>query len=468
MNYIPVLTIAGSDSSGGAGIQADIKTLSSLGCYAASAITAITVQNTLGVSAVHAVPSEIVAGQIKTVMDDIHPKVIKIGMVNDAATIHAIAETLKGYRTEIQHLVIDPVMVATSGSPLMQPDALDTFKQELLPLATLLTPNLPEMEQLHNCKIQSAMLVKGGHAEGKEKIDILYAADGTKLATYTAPSIDTRNTHGTGCTLSSAIAAFLARGYDLQEAIDKAKEWLTQAIQAGADIHIGEGHGPVCHFFQPEKMIVKKPWSRLQFITHHNNRYSYLEGALTALEGGCWWIQLRMKEASDDEVREVANQLLPACRERGATFILDDRVLLAKELHADGVHLGKNDMPVNEARRLLGERCIIGGTANTFEDIQRLDSQGADYIGCGPFRFTKTKEKLAPTLGIEGYQYLMTQMREHGIHLPVVAIGGITLADVPAIMQTGVQGIAVSGAILDAVNPVETTKQFLNHSTHEQ
>lgn len=201
---------------------------------------------------------------------------------------------------------------------------------------------------------------------------------------------------------------------------------------------------------------------QIQFITHRNDRYGYVDGARMALEGGCKWIQLRMKGASDEEVAEAAAQIQPLCREHEAVFLLDDRVELAKRLKADGVHLGKNDMPVSEARALLGEEFIIGGTANTFEDIQRLASQGADYIGCGPFRFTTTKEKLAPVLGLEGYRRIVEQMEEQGTDLPIVAIGGITFDDIPAIMQTGVDGIAVSGAILNADNPVEEMKRMLN------
>lgn len=201
---------------------------------------------------------------------------------------------------------------------------------------------------------------------------------------------------------------------------------------------------------------------QIQFITHSNDRYGYVDGARMALEGGCKWIQLRMKGASDEDVEEAAAQIQPLCREHEAVFLLDDRVELAKKLKADGVHLGKNDMPVSEARALLGEEFIIGGTANTFEDIERLASQGADYIGCGPFRFTTTKEKLAPVLGLEGYRRIVAQMEEHGTALPIVAIGGITFDDIPAIMQTGVDGIAISGAILNADNPVEEMKRMLN------
>ena len=200
----------------------------------------------------------------------------------------------------------------------------------------------------------------------------------------------------------------------------------------------------------------------IQFITHQNDCIGYAEGAKMALEGGCKWIQLRMKDATDDEVRSVAAEIQPLCKQNEAIFLLDDRVELARELHADGVHLGKNDMPVDEARRVLGEEFIIGGTANTFEDIERLASQGADYIGCGPFRFTTTKKNLAPVLGLEGYRDIIEKMRRAGIDIPVVAIGGITAADIDDILATGVKGIAVSGSVLTAENPVAMMRTLIN------
>ena len=199
----------------------------------------------------------------------------------------------------------------------------------------------------------------------------------------------------------------------------------------------------------------------IQFITHNTGSIGYVEGARMALEGGCKWIQLRMKDASDDEVRKAAAEIQPMCKEHEAVFLLDDRVKLAKELHADGVHLGKNDMPIDEARRILGEEYIIGGTANTFEDIQRIAAQGADYIGCGPFRFTTTKKNLAPVLGIEGYRDIIAKMRNAGINIPMVAIGGITPDDIDEILATGVQGIAVSGTVLNADDPVAMMKSLL-------
>ena len=199
----------------------------------------------------------------------------------------------------------------------------------------------------------------------------------------------------------------------------------------------------------------------IQFITHETETVGYVEGARMALEGGFRWIQLRMKDASDDEVRKAAAEIQPMCKAHDAIFLLDDRVELAKELKADGVHLGKNDMPVDEARRVLGEEFIIGGTANTFDDIERLSRQGADYIGCGPFRFTTTKKNLAPVIGIEGYRDIIEKMEAAGIDLPVVAIGGITADDIDDILATGVRGIAVSGTVLRAENPVAMMKQII-------
>lgn len=198
----------------------------------------------------------------------------------------------------------------------------------------------------------------------------------------------------------------------------------------------------------------------IQFITHQNERFGYADGARMALEGGCRWIQLRMKDATDEEFLPVAHEIRRLCTEYGARFILDDRVNLVKSTGADGVHLGRNDMPADEARGILGTHYIIGGTANTFDDIQRLARMGADYIGCGPFRFTTTKKNLSPTLGLDGYRTLTRQMAEAGIELPIVAIGGITASDIDSIMQTGVTGIAVSGAILNAADPVEEMKKW--------
>lgn len=199
----------------------------------------------------------------------------------------------------------------------------------------------------------------------------------------------------------------------------------------------------------------------LQFITHETEQFSYREGAFMALEAGCKWIQLRMKDVAVETVLQLAEELKKACENRHALLIIDDYVEVAREVKADGVHLGKNDMPIEEARKLLGEGFIIGGTANTFEDVKRHYEAGADYLGIGPFRFTTTKKNLSPVLGLEGYRNIKQQMIEADIILPAVAIGGITVEDIPAILATGIEGIAMSGAILQAHDPDAEIKRIL-------
>lgn len=270
--YPIVLSIAGSDSSGGAGIQADLKTFSALGVYGTTAITAITAQNTLGVHAQHPIPAEMVYNQIVAVLDDLHPSFVKIGMLSNPEIVMAVADALSKYPLSI---VLDPVMVSSSGHRLLSVEAQEVIKQKLLPMATLITPNLPEMEALTGfplstykekekaarCLMNSgakAILLKGGHEEGEVKTDILFSnsATGIQSAMFTSETVATRNIHGTGCTLSSAITAFLARGLALEEAIVEAKKYISNAIQSGANIAIGHGFGPVNHGFNPLKMIV--------------------------------------------------------------------------------------------------------------------------------------------------------------------------------------------------------------------
>ena len=205
---------------------------------------------------------------------------------------------------------------------------------------------------------------------------------------------------------------------------------------------------------------------RLQFITHHNDSYSSIDSARIALEGGCRWIQLRMKGASGLLFEDTALTVQKMCKEYDATFIIDDNVELAKRIEADGVHLGKNDMPIAEARKILGREFIIGGTVNTFEDITRaLNTATPDYFGCGPFRYTSTKQNLAPILGLEGYRAIISKMREHNIATPLIAIGGITKSDIPELLACGVDGIALSGSILNAARPADEMKEIIETFT---
>lgn len=204
---------------------------------------------------------------------------------------------------------------------------------------------------------------------------------------------------------------------------------------------------------------------QVQFITHANERFGYVEGAKMALDGGCRWIQLRTKapghEVEPAEYVELAHTINALCQRYDATFVLDDNVEVVKKLKIAGVHLGLSDMPVAEARQQLGSETIIGGTANTLEHIVQHVANGVDYVGCGPFRFTSTKQKLASTLGLEGYRSIVEQMRQRQIDIPMVAIGGIVLGDLESLKQVGIQGVAVSGCVLNAENPVDYMKQLV-------
>jgi len=264
---IPIaLTIAGSDSSGGAGIQADLKTFAAFGVYGASVITALTAQNTQGVTGIHQVPADFVTAQIDAVFGDLDVRAVKIGMVSQRAVIEAIVAGLR--RWSPRHVVLDPVMVATSGDRLLAPDAIEALRTKLIPRAVLITPNLPEAAALLDEPVASsetqiesqgkrllalgcgAVLIKGGHGEGAESIDYLIREAG--VVALAAPRIVTKNTHGTGCSLSSAIAAGLAKGDDLETAVRHGKTWISAAIAAADRLKVGHGHGPIHHFHEFE------------------------------------------------------------------------------------------------------------------------------------------------------------------------------------------------------------------------
>jgi hydroxymethylpyrimidine/phosphomethylpyrimidine kinase len=256
------VTIAGSDSGGGAGIQADLKTFSALGVYGASVITALTAQNTKGVTGIHDAPADFITAQIDAVFSDLAVDAVKIGMVSQREAIMAIAAGLERWRQT--KVVLDPVMVATSGDKLLAPDAVDALKRDLIPRALVITPNLPEAAALLDAPVARnetemraqgerllalgarAVLVKGGHAQGAEAVDLLI--EPTAVTRLVADRIATENTHGTGCTLSSAIAAGLAKGQELRASVRAAKDYVTAALAAAHRIKIGAGHGPVHHF----------------------------------------------------------------------------------------------------------------------------------------------------------------------------------------------------------------------------
>ena len=266
--YARVLSIAGSDSGGGAGIQADLKTAAALGCYGMTAITAITAQNTQGVRAIHALPPELLAQQIDAVVEDIGADAVKIGMLHDTAVVRVVADAIRRHR--FAFVVLDPVMVATSGDRLIADDTVAVLVRELFPLATVITPNLDEAGWLLERTIETvaqldaaardllalgapAVLLKGGHLPGPQVVDVLLQADSADAPRHWRDArIASRNTHGTGCTLSTAIACQLALGRPLTEAVQRAREFVQQALAAGADLRVGHGHGPLNHGFAPQ------------------------------------------------------------------------------------------------------------------------------------------------------------------------------------------------------------------------
>ena len=262
--YHKVLTIAGSDPSGGAGIQADLKTISSLGCYGLTVITALTAQNTLGVAAVYPVPVPFAEEQLETLFRDMGADSVKVGMIYSSELIKAVARSLRKY--EVENIVLDPVVFSQSGERLLKEEAIGTLKNHLMPLATVMTPNLPEaacilgrpllaLEERREAIRELAslgsryILLKGGHSEDDNCSDLLYKASDERFTVFPGRRINTRNDHGTGCTLSSAIACYLARGLSMEEAVGRAKQYVTRALEAGAGFELGSGRGPLHHFF---------------------------------------------------------------------------------------------------------------------------------------------------------------------------------------------------------------------------
>lgn len=265
--YRRALSIAGSDPSGGAGLQADLKTFSALGVFGTTAIVAVVDENTQGVYGVHPIPDSFVAGQIRSVLSDIGTDAVKIGMLHSSSLIRTVLETLREY-PDVRDIVLDPVMVATSGDPLLEPDAIGTLRDELIPYARVITPNLPEASMLLGTTVDRqdeledaardlsakfgdscvSVMLKAGHLDDDTLTDIFYNAETGRVLRLTSPRVRTVNTHGTGCTMSSAIAAWLAKGADLDTAVINAKDYVAAAIAAGAGYRIGKGHGPVNHF----------------------------------------------------------------------------------------------------------------------------------------------------------------------------------------------------------------------------
>lgn len=474
-----ILTIAGSDSSGGAGIQADLRAIAACGGFGASVLTALTAQNTRGVALAQEVATEMVQAQLDAVFDDLNIIAVKTGMLSSAHIVSLVARCLRARAP--RRFVLDPVMIATSGHALLAPDAVDCLRQELLPLATLVTPNRHEVEALVGAEIRTladaeragkelraqgcqAVLVKGGHFEGEDAVDLLVTR--SDVQAFSAPRLDTPHTHGTGCTYAAAIATYWGRGATLRQAVALAKHHVTEAIRGG--LPVGDGKGPVDPLFylrrpDPERWMrelcvnTSPGIGRLHVITDETlqTRYTHEQLAGLAVAGGADVVQYREKRRRASESLEpVATAIRDICRPR-TQFIVDDRVDLAATVAAFGVHLGARDMPVREARSRLGPLSCIGGTANTVDQARALFGAPLDYLGAGPVFGTSSKANPAPPLGLAALRQIAAESP-----VPVIAIGGITPDRVAEVLATGAHGIAVLSGVVGAEDPKQATAQY--------
>ncbi|KAL2511866.1 Thiamine biosynthetic bifunctional enzyme TH1 [Abeliophyllum distichum] len=469
-----VLTVAGSDSGAGAGIQADLKACAARGVYCSTVITAVTAQNSVGVQGVSIVSEDFVGEQLRSVLSDMCPDVVKTGMLPSTGIVKILLQSLREF--PVRALVVDPVMVSTSGDVLAGPSILDSFREELLPMADIVTPNLKEASALLGgvpletvADMRSAaksihdigprnVLVKGGDlADSSDAVDVLF--DGKDFYEFRSSRIKTRNTHGTGCTLASSIAAELARGSSLFVAVKTAKRYVETALDYSKDILIGNGRqGPFDHMMKLKNSVRKfyghRPFDPNDLLLYAvtdsrmNKKWgrSITDAVKAAVEGGATIVQLREKDADTRDFLEAAKTCLEICRQHGVPLLINDRVDIALACDADGVHVGQSDLPARVVRTLLGPDKIIGVSCKTREQAHVAWIEGADYIGCGGVYPTNTKENNL-TVGLDGLKNVCLASK-----LPVVAIGGIGISNVQPVMELGVpslKGVAVVSSLFD-------------------
>ena len=479
-----VLSIAGSDSGGGAGIQADVKSCAANGAFAATAITALTAQNTVGVSGVQLTSDEMLQSQINAVLTDFKVDAVKTGMVPNENSARIIAEAV--IKFALGSVVVDPVMVTSSGSLLMPLSEAEGIRQTLFPLATVITPNIHEACSLLNIssirsisEMEAAakalfdfgpayVLLKGGHMIEDQKagkvVDVLY--DGTSFEYISGDYVPSPNTHGTGCTLASAIAANIAKGFAVPHAVREAKSYLSQILQRSRFMRMGEGpHGPLDHMaLQAASMIGhRRRLNRIDLSVYAvtdsklNKKWgrSATEAVAAAIAGGATVIQLREKDVSSAEFLATALAVKELTASAGIPMIINDRIDIALACGADGVHIGQDDMPVATARKLIGAHLILGVSARTVEQAIRAEREGADYLGVGAVYGSNTKND-AVSIGTDGLGRIRAVT-----DLPIVAIGGISHGDsVRNVVRQRVQGAAVVSAIFDC-DDVETATRAL-------
>lgn len=483
-----VLTVAGSDSGGGAGIQADLKTFAVLGVYGTSVIAALTAQNTLGVQGAQGVEPPFVEEQMDSVLSDMAVSAAKTGMLYDEKIIRAVARKFTEHG--VVNLVVDPVMVATSGHRLLLPEAERAMREIMVPAADFLTPNVSEASVLWGapiagesdaCRAARALRDMGadfviitGIRQGERSVDLAY--DGKEMREFSGPYISTENTHGTGCTFSAALASFLAYGFEPWTAVKLAKDFVSAGLVYS--FSPGKGRGPVNQaalFYPgrvddaavaglraavfsrqgPRRKLPEGPFLNLIIGSPWCQGKDYAELAAQAVRSGANIIQLREKAMPARQAIETAKKMAAVCREMGALFIVNDRVDVALAAGADGVHLGQGDVPADVARAMMGPEKIIGVSASTVEEAEAAIAAGADYLGLGPVFATPSKPDAAPPCGLETVRRVAELSP-----VPVLAIGGITPENAGSVMESGAGGVAVISAVWERPDPWREIRRF--------
>lgn len=488
MKISKALTIAGSDSGGGAGIQADLKTFSALGVYGSSVITALTAQNTEGVADALGVTPEFVAKQFDAVWNDIGADAVKTGMLFDADIIEMLADKLKYYSPP--WLIVDPVMVATSGDRLLSSDGEGALRDKLLPLADFITPNQDEAEVICGYTLDSEKKIKKSLTDiykmgvkniiltgvQKDGNSIDYYYNGFDLLQFQAPFINTSNTHGTGCSYSAALTAFLARGFSNTLAISKAKDYINCGLYYANSI--GRGSGPLNHMsaffpgriedekiksirsqiFQPLSSLLERHFPLLNVIVGGplcaDQDYSSLTRKL--IKAGTRLIQFREKSGDTRDLIETARIICSVCHEEGALFVVNDRVDIAMACGADGVHLGQGDMDLITARSMMGPEKIIGISAGNVEEAIAAQAKKADYIGVGPAYHTDSKDCNV----LPGGPQLIKEIADQ-VDIPILAIGGVTPENTQPLLAAGALGVSVISAVLASSCPEKEVARFI-------
>lgn len=488
MKVRKALTIAGSDSGGGAGIQADLKTFASLGVYGSSVITAITVQNTLGVHDSGGIAKSLVQGQLDAVWNDIGTDAVKTGMLYDAETTELIADRLLYHK--IPRLVVDPVMVSTSGNTLLNRSGVKVLREKLLPLADFVTPNIDEAEVLCGFSLQTnrdihkaareihrlgaSFVVITGLQRDFQAVDLAY--DGREFKELTGAFIKTQTTHGTGCSFSAALTAFLARGFSPWPALARAKKYVNAGLRYG--YRVGNGKSPLNHFSCFFPGCVDEPdILELKYAAFHDwgqkprlqtpllnviiggplcRGKDYAELTRMAVQNGAMLVQLREKEGETRSLVDTAAKMCRVCHEYGALFVVNDRVDIAAASGADGVHIGQEDLSPQMARALLGPERIIGVSAADMSEAEAAVEAGADYLGVGPVYPTVSKD-----CKIEACPPGLLQAIAANLPVPVIAIGGITPQNLEPILEAGAAGVAVISSILGADHPARMIGEFM-------